>query len=88
MRRRGRFEAIGKCVLIAWDASREAARAVADAMPLLAAIFSIVGLYGAQLIGVQLMGVDRGVFWSQMQDAVELRNVYEGLAKSLVFGLA
>ena len=58
------------------------------AMPLLAAIFSIVGLYGAQLIGVQLMGVDRGVFWSQMQDAVELRNVYEGLVKSLVFGLA
>jgi phospholipid/cholesterol/gamma-HCH transport system permease protein len=58
------------------------------AMPLLAAIFSVVGLYGAQLIGVQLMGVDRGVFWSQMQDAVELRNVFEGLAKSLVFGLA
>jgi phospholipid/cholesterol/gamma-HCH transport system permease protein len=58
------------------------------AMPLLAAIFSIVGLYGAQLIGVQLMGVDRGVFWSQMQDAVELRNVSEGLIKSLVFGLA
>jgi phospholipid/cholesterol/gamma-HCH transport system permease protein len=57
-------------------------------MPLLTAIFSIVGLYGAQLIGVQLMGVDRGVFWSQMQDAVELRNVYEGLVKSLVFGLA
>jgi phospholipid/cholesterol/gamma-HCH transport system permease protein len=58
------------------------------AMPLLAAIFSIVGLYGAQLIGVQLMGVDRGVFWSQMQDAVQLRNVFEGLVKSLVFGLA
>jgi nucleotide-binding universal stress UspA family protein len=33
----GRFETIGKCVLIAWNASREAARAVADAMPLLAA---------------------------------------------------
>ena len=58
------------------------------AMPLLAAIFGIVGLYGAQLIGVQLMGVDRGVFWSQMQDAVELRSVFEGLVKSLVFGLA
>ena len=58
------------------------------AMPLLTAIFSVIGLFGAQLIGVQLMGVDRGVFWSQMQDAVELRNVYEGLVKSLVFGLA
>jgi phospholipid/cholesterol/gamma-HCH transport system permease protein len=58
------------------------------AMPLLAAIFSIVGLYGAQLIGVQLMGVDRGVFWSQMQDSVEVRNVTEGVVKSLVFGTA
>src|SRR2546423_10845170 len=34
------------------------------AMPLLAAIFNIIGLFGAQLVGVQLMGVDRGVFWS------------------------
>jgi phospholipid/cholesterol/gamma-HCH transport system permease protein len=58
------------------------------AMPLLAAIFSVVGLYGAQLIGVQLMGVDKGVFWSQMQGSVELRNVTEGLVKSLVFGAA
>ncbi len=58
------------------------------AMPLLTAIFSLVGLYGAQLIGVQLMGVDKGVFWSQMQGSVELRNVTEGVVKSLVFGTA
>jgi phospholipid/cholesterol/gamma-HCH transport system permease protein len=58
------------------------------AMPLLTVIFSVVGLYGAQLIGVQLMGVDKGVFWSQMQSAVELRNVYEGVMKSVVFGVA
>ncbi len=58
------------------------------AMPLLAGIFSIIGLYGAQLIGVVLMGVDRGVFWSQMQGAVGLRDVMEGLVKSLVFGVA
>ena len=58
------------------------------AMPLLAAIFSIIGLYGAQLIGVQLMGVDKGVFWSQMQGAVGLRDVSEGLVKSLIFGAA
>jgi phospholipid/cholesterol/gamma-HCH transport system permease protein len=58
------------------------------AMPLLAGIFSVIGLYGAQLIGVALMGVDRGVFWSQMQDAVSMRNVTEGLVKSLVFGIA
>ena len=58
------------------------------AMPLLAGIFSIIGLYGAQLIGVQLMGVDKGVFWSQMQGSVGLRDVMEGLVKSLVFGMA
>jgi phospholipid/cholesterol/gamma-HCH transport system permease protein len=58
------------------------------AMPLLAAIFSVVGLYGAQLIGVQLLGVDKGAFWSQMQGSVGLRNVTEGVVKSVVFGIA
>lgn len=58
------------------------------AMPLLVAIFNLVGLFGAQLIGVQLMGVDPGAFWSQMQSAVELDDVVEGIAKSLCFGVA
>jgi phospholipid/cholesterol/gamma-HCH transport system permease protein len=58
------------------------------AMPLLTAIFSVIGLYGAQLVGVQLMGVDRGVFWSQTQDSVALHDVSEGLVKSVVFGIA
>src|ERR1700745_325480 len=49
------------------------------AMPLLTAIFSVIGLYGAQLVGVQMMGVDRGVFWSQTQGAVYLHDVNEGL---------
>jgi phospholipid/cholesterol/gamma-HCH transport system permease protein len=57
-------------------------------MPLLAAIFSVVGLYGAQLIGVELMGIDKGAFWSQMQGSVELRNISEGVVKSVVFGIA
>ena len=56
------------------------------AMPLLTAVFNIAGLYGAQLIGVQMMGVERGSFWSQMQSSVELRDVTEGIVKSLVFG--
>ena len=56
-------------------------------MPLLAAIYSVIGLFGAQLIGVQLMGVDRGVFWSQTQNALGLRDVIEGIVKSLVFGV-
>jgi len=58
------------------------------AMPLLAATFSVIGLYGAQLIGVQQMGVDVGAFWSQTQNAVDLRDVNEGIVKSLVFGIA
>ena len=58
------------------------------AMPLLTVIFSVIGLYGAQLIGVQLMGVDEGVFWSQMQGSVGLHDVTEGVVKSLVFGVA
>jgi phospholipid/cholesterol/gamma-HCH transport system permease protein len=58
------------------------------AMPLLAAIFSGVGIYGAQLVGVQLMGVDAGQFWSQMRASVELADVMEGVIKSCVFGVA
>jgi phospholipid/cholesterol/gamma-HCH transport system permease protein len=56
------------------------------AMPLLVAIFNILGLYGAQLIGVSVMGVDAGTFWSQLQNSVSLSDVNEGLIKSLVFG--
>ena len=56
-------------------------------MPLLAAIFSLIGLYGAQLVGVQLMGVDQGSFWSQMQSSLQLRDVTEGIVKSLIFGV-
>lgn len=58
------------------------------AMPLLVAVFNVVGLFGAQLVGVQLMGVDPGAFWSQMQSAVELNDVLEGIIKSIVFGVA
>jgi phospholipid/cholesterol/gamma-HCH transport system permease protein len=58
------------------------------AMPLLVAVFNVIGLFGAQLIGVQLMGVDNGAFWSQMQGAVELDDVNEGIVKSFCFGLA
>ncbi len=47
-------------------------------MPLLAAIFSLIGLFGAQLVGVQIMGVDPGQFWSQMRGAVEFEDVMQG----------
>ncbi len=57
-------------------------------MPLLVAIFSMIGIYGAQLVGVQLMGIDSGSFWSQMRDGVEQRDVNEGIVKSCIFGIA
>jgi phospholipid/cholesterol/gamma-HCH transport system permease protein len=57
-------------------------------MPLLAAIFSLIGIYGAQLIGVQIMGVDSGSFWSQMRAGVGLSDINEGIVKSCIFGVA
>jgi phospholipid/cholesterol/gamma-HCH transport system permease protein len=58
------------------------------AMPLLTAIFNVIGIFGAQLIGVGLIGVESGSFWSQMQSQVETRDINEGLIKSLCFGVA
>jgi phospholipid/cholesterol/gamma-HCH transport system permease protein len=58
------------------------------AMPLLTATFIAIGIYGAQLIGVQFFGIDQGSFWSQIRGAVELDDVGEGLIKGAVFGVA
>ena len=58
-------------------------------MPLLAALFSAMGVFGGWLIGVVLIGVDEGAFWSQMQAAVDFRfDVMNGVIKSVVFGVA
>jgi phospholipid/cholesterol/gamma-HCH transport system permease protein len=57
-------------------------------MPLLVAIFTTVGILGSYLVGVQLMGVDEGAFWSQMQEGVKKADIYEGIIKSIVFGFA
>ncbi len=57
------------------------------AMPLLASIFTLLGIFGAYLVGTALLGVDGGAYWSQMQAKVSLYDdVYNGLIKSLVFG--
>lgn len=57
------------------------------AMPLLAAIFSAMGIFGAWLEGVILLNVDEGAFWSQMQQQVSLQeDVLSGIVKSFVFG--
>jgi phospholipid/cholesterol/gamma-HCH transport system permease protein len=57
-------------------------------MPLLAAIFSAVGVLGGYFVGVGLLGVDDGTFWSQMQSKVDWReDVLNGVIKSIVFGI-
>lgn len=56
-------------------------------MPLLAAIFSVVGLFGAHIVGVNLLGVDAGAFWQQIQNSIDRSDVYEGIIKSFVFGV-
>src|SRR5512135_2130005 len=58
-------------------------------MPLLAALFSAMGVFGGYLVGVQLIGVDEGSFWSQMQASVDFReDIVNGVIKSVVFGVA
>ncbi|MDR3214430.1 MAG: lipid asymmetry maintenance ABC transporter permease subunit MlaE [Azoarcus sp.] len=58
-------------------------------MPLLAAMFSAMGIFGGWLIGVVAIGVDDGAFWSQMRASVDFRHdVLNGVIKSIVFGIA
>ncbi|MCW5655036.1 lipid asymmetry maintenance ABC transporter permease subunit MlaE [Hydrogenophaga sp.] len=59
------------------------------AMPLLAAVFSAVGVLGGWMVGVGLIGLDGGAFWSQMQGGVDVwADVGNGIIKSVVFGFA
>lgn len=58
-------------------------------MPLLAAVFSAVGIIGGWVVGVLMIGVDAGSFWSQMQGGVDVwADVGNGVIKSFVFGIA
>ena len=58
-------------------------------MPLLAALFSATGIFGGYIVGVAMIGIDPGVFWSNMQAAVDFRyDVLNGFVKSFVFGIA
>lgn len=59
------------------------------AMPVLATVFSAVGVLGGWVVGVQMIGVDAGSFWSQMQAGVDVfADILNGVIKSLVFGIA
>lgn len=57
-------------------------------MPLLTAIFNVVGIYGGVIVGVYWLGADAGGFWSGMQDAVDTReDIFKGMLKSAVFAV-
>ncbi len=57
-------------------------------LPLLSAIFSAVGIYGAYFIGVGLLGGDDGAFWSQMQSKIDWHDdIVNGMIKSVAFGV-
>ena len=59
------------------------------AMPILSVLFTVMGIFGGYLVGVQLIGVDEGAFWSQMQGGVDLwEDIGNGVIKSIVFGFA
>jgi len=56
-------------------------------MPLLAALFSALGVLGGYFVGVGLLGVDDGAFWAQMQAKIDVHeDVFNGAIKSVVFG--
>ena len=58
-------------------------------MPLLAALFSAMGILGGYLVGVVMIGTDQGSFWAQMQASVDFKqDILNGVIKSLVFGVA
>lgn len=59
------------------------------ALPILAALFSMIGILGGYMVAVPLIGVDSGAFWSQMQANVDWRfDIVNGVIKSVVFGVA
>jgi len=58
-------------------------------MPLLGAVFSAVGILAAYVVGVWMIGIDEGQFWSQMQDGVDVfDDIGNGVIKTVVFGIA
>ena len=57
------------------------------AMPMLVAIFTAIGLFGAHVVSVDLLSVDVGAFWQQMHSSVDIDDIREGVFKSIVFGV-
>lgn len=56
-------------------------------MPMLTLIFNVTAIYGAYLVGVKWLGLDAGIFWSNMQSSVDFHaDILNGIIKSIVFG--
>ncbi len=56
-------------------------------MPLLAVLFTVLGIWGGMLVAVEMIGVDEGLFWSRMQSGIDLHDdILNGVIKSIVFG--
>lgn len=59
------------------------------AMPLLAALFSSIGVLGGHMVGVGMLGIDDGSYWSQMQANLDFQDdILNGIIKSIIFGFA
>jgi phospholipid/cholesterol/gamma-HCH transport system permease protein len=56
-------------------------------VPLLVAIFDVVGIGGGYVVGVNLLGISGGSYWSSIESAVEWKDIYGGILKSISFGL-
>jgi len=57
------------------------------ALPLLAWVFDVVGIYGGYIVGVDLLGVNAGGYWSSIESTIEWKDIYGGIWKSISFGL-
>jgi phospholipid/cholesterol/gamma-HCH transport system permease protein len=58
-------------------------------LPVLTALFNVMGIIGGYYIGVVMIGLDEGAYWSQMQNAVDWHDdVVNGMIKSVFFGIA
>lgn len=56
-------------------------------MPLLTAIFDVIGIFGGYIVGVKLLGTNEGAYFNSMYKNVEFNDIYMGFIKSLCFGL-
>ena len=63
------------------------ARGGSDWSPVLVALFDVVGIWGGYLVGVDLLGVSAGSYWSSIESAVDWKDVYGGILKSISFGV-